>query len=88
MVFLQTLGSVDAPGSGMRKMPAPRAYVSILIVWEVLNLIAAGGRERAASVMGWVMVLTGIFVGPFGKKLVSFFNHIADTYGAPAPPNG
>lgn len=85
MVFLQTLGSVDMPGSGHRKMPAPRAYVAIIITWEGLNILASTGRERAAEIMGWVMLLTGLVVGPFGNKLSHFFTTVADTYGAKQP---
>lgn len=82
MVFLQTMGSFDMPGHGDRKMPAPRAYVAIIITWIGLNILSSTGRERAANVAGWVMVLTGLVAGPFGKKLGDFFKNVADTYGA------
>lgn len=82
MVFLQTLGSVDIPGHGHRKMPAPRAYVAIVVAWEGLNILASTGRERAASVAGWIMLLTGLVVGPMGDKLINFFNSVANNYGS------
>lgn len=71
MVLLQTIGSVDMPGSGPRKMPSPRSYLAIIIVWAVLQLLAdtGKGRDRAASVAGWVIILAGAVSGPFGSKL-------------------
>ena len=79
-ILLQTIGSFD-PVHGPRKMPAPKAYVTIVIVWAVLRLAADNGRERAASAMGWIVVLTGLVVGPAGQKLVGFFNNVANIYG-------
>lgn len=81
MIFLQSIGSVDMPGSGDRKMPAPRAYIAAIITWEGLNILASTGRARAASIAGWIMVLTAIVVGPFGEKLSNLFKKVADTYG-------
>ena len=68
------------PGRGPRKMPAPRAYLAAIIAWAALNLLADTGRERAASIVGWVLVLTSLVVGPMGaigengKRLINFLN--------------
>lgn len=74
MVLLQTLGSVDAPGKGNRKMPAPRVYLAVVVTWAVLQILADTGRERAASVVGWAMVIAGITVGPFGQRVINLIN--------------
>lgn len=84
MVVAQTIGSVDLPGSGPRKMPAPGVYVPVLVVWSVLQLVADAGFERGARIAGWIIMLTGAVVGPFGAKIVGLFNTVAAMYGHPA----
>ena len=81
MMFLQTLGSVDVK-NGPRKLPAPKAYVPVIIVWAGLQIVADTGRERAASTASWVMVLAGLVLGPAGQRLVGFFSSVANQYGA------
>lgn len=88
MVMLQTIGSVDMPGSGARKMPAPRSYMAIIIVWSVLQLGADAGYDRPASVFGWVVVLAGMVLGPFGTKVVNIFTSVANIYGNTGRPPG
>jgi len=83
MVALQTMGSVDMPGRGDRKMPSPRAYVAILVLFGTLHLIADAGAQRAASVMAWVTVLTGLVIGPFGTRLTNFYNAVANQFAIP-----
>jgi hypothetical protein len=86
MILLQTIGSVDMPGQGNRKLPAPRQYAAIIVAWGVLQLVADAGKEQAASTAGWVMVLAGTVVGPFGSRLISFFNTVATKLSnAPVP---
>jgi len=88
MVILQTIGSVDTPGKGERKMPAPRSYVAIIVLFGTLGLFADAGYERAANVMAWVTVLVGVVIGPFGKTLSNFYNSIANQFAIPPPgPN-
>lgn len=87
MVALQTMGSLDMPGKGPRKMPAPRSYVAIIVLFSTLHLIADAGMQRAAAVMAWGTVLVGLVLGPFGAKLSNFFNVVADKF-AIAPPTG
>lgn len=91
MVILQTLGSVDAPGRGPRKMPAPRAYAAIIVAWGVLQLVADSGGERAgraAKAVAWVIVLVGMVLGPFGSSLISLFNSVATSVAPTASPVG
>ena len=89
MIALQTIGSVDMPGRGARKMPSPRAYASIIITWGILQIIADSGGERAGRatrVTAWVIVLVGMVLGSFGTTLVNFLNNTATSL-APASTN-
>lgn len=87
MVVVQTIGSVDMPGKGARKMPSPRQYIAIVVTWLVLMFIAGinDGTARATRAIGWALVATGMFVGPFGKRVISLFNSIASTFGSTTP---
>lgn len=77
MVGLQTLGSVDMPGKGERKMPAPRSYIAIIALFTALGLVADAGAARAASAAAWITVLVGMIKGPFGGQLTNLINNIA-----------
>lgn len=87
MIFIQTIGSIDMPGRGARKMPAPREYVAILVAWLVLQLISGinAGAARAAAMFGWILVLAGMVVGPFGQKATGFMQTIANNFGITPP---
>jgi hypothetical protein len=90
MIFLQSMGSVDMPGKGARKLPSPRAYIATLVIWSILFLVGdkgSGNAARAAGAMGWLTVLAGLVVGPFGSQLVSLFNGVATAYAPVAPPS-
>ena len=82
MVIVQTIGSVDLPGRGPRKLPSPRSYVIILVAMGALQLASDAGYSRAAKTMAWLAVGAAVVLGPFGQKLVSFFNTVASA----APP--
>lgn len=89
MIILQTIGSIDMPGRGERKLPAPHQYVAILVTWLVLQLISSisAGAEKAAAAVGWALVATSLVVGPFGKQVVNLFNVIGSQWGNfPASP--
>lgn len=86
MVVLQTIGSIDLPNSKnapykvARKLPAPKQYVAIVIVWATLHLLGDAGYGRPSAIAGWVMVLTGMVTGPFGKRFVGFVQDAANLY--------
>lgn len=77
MIVLQTMGSVDMPGSGDRKMPSPRAYLATILIWSVLQVAADAGWDRPARVSAWLIVLSGMVFGPFGAKIVNLFTNVA-----------
>lgn len=84
-ILMQTIGSVDMPGRGPRKMPSPRQYVVFVAAWGVLNLVADAGMEKGANTAGWVILLAGSVVGPFGQRMVNLFNGIAGGFGINSP---
>lgn len=83
MIALQTLGAVDMPGQGNRKLPAPRQYVPVIIAWSGLQIFADVGQTRGAEIAGWVMVLAGSVLGPFGNKAASFLKSVATQFQSP-----
>jgi hypothetical protein len=85
MMALHTIGSVDMPGKGERKMPAPRSYISIIALFSILGVVADAGAERAAAAAAWATVLLGTIKGPFGGQLTNLINAIAPP-GAGAQP--
>lgn len=91
MIVLQTIGSIDLPNSKnapyavARKMPAPKQYVSIVVLWSTLHLLGDAGYGRPAAIVGWVLTLTGMVAGPFGTRFVSFLQTVAQQF--PVNPN-
>lgn len=92
---VETIGAID-PFGGKTFLPSPRRYAATWVVWFVLGMIAAGGG-KAADMAGQFSVLvltTMIFVGPFGKKAITFFRGVASGVSSvpetapPAPPPG
>lgn len=81
MLAIQTIGSLDLPGNGPRKLPAPRVYVAAIVLWSILGLIADAGAEKAAAMMGWVTVLTGAVLGPFGVTITNFLFTVGNQFG-------
>lgn len=88
MVGVQTIGSVDLPGHGDRKLPAPKQYVAIVVLWGLLGFVAdlSAGAARAASALSVLLLLTGMVLGPFGKRFVSFISGVSSLFPvAPQP---
>ena len=77
MIFLNTIGSVDMPGKGPRKMPSPRSYLAAITLFAILELVADAGMERGAAAAGWGAVLVSMVKGPFGNQLTNLLNAIA-----------
>lgn len=85
MILLTTIGSVDMPGHGNRKLPAPRSYVVVVVAWSALFLLVDAGKARAAAGAGWLLVLAGTVLGPFGKNAVSFLNAVSSQFAVKPP---
>jgi hypothetical protein len=97
MILVQTIGAVDLPGkasatsplggAGTRKMPSPRVYVPIVVLWGILGLVAETGAEqsRLASKLSLLVLLTGALLGPFGTTAIKFLNTVSTNFAIPAP---
>lgn len=97
-IGIQTLGAVDLlykKGELRRKLPAPKSYVAIVVVWVILGWVAqiSDNLARAAAALSGLILLTTLFVNTArperyttaGTRLVHFFNYIGDKFAPPAP---
>lgn len=88
MIIIKTFVAVDPmPGTGPRKMPAPKAYVPAIITWGILQLAADAGYERPASTFGWLVILASIVLGETGSRLIALFKWIGQVYGNIGQPS-
>jgi len=76
MILIQTIGTVDAK----HKLPAPRQFVAVSVVWGILFLMADTAAKQIAARLAVLIVLTGMVVGPFGKVAVGFLNKISKDF--------
>lgn len=90
LILLRTIGAVDMPGlkkkenEGVRKLPAPRTYLVVVIAWSTLGLMDDAGMGRAAATIGWVLDLAALLLAPFGT---SFLRVLQGTVELNAPPS-
>ena len=77
MLTLQTVGTIDAK----HKLPAPKQFVAISVLWASLFLIADMGYAKAAARFSLLLLLAASVVGPFGQRLIDFVNMIASRFG-------
>lgn len=82
MLIVQTIGSIDSK----QRLPAPRQFVAISVLWGILFLMADTSLNRIAARLSALIVLTGMVLGPFGKVAVSFLNKIAEEFAIPPVP--
>lgn len=76
MILIQTIGSIDAK----HKLPAPRQFVAVSVVWGILFLAADTAANKIAARLAVLIVITGMVIGPFGKVAVGFLNKIAQDF--------
>lgn len=90
MIAIQTIGAIDIPGHGPRKMPAPRTYVAVVVLWSIFGLMVDIGWARAAKAMAWVTVLTALLLpnSPSAKALIGFMKAVSSNFGTAPPPQG
>lgn len=81
MISFQTIGSIDAK----HKLPAPKQYVAICVAWCILFFAADTGAGRLASRLSGLILLTGMVAGPFGPRVVTFLQMVAQHF-AISPP--
>jgi hypothetical protein len=85
MIAIQTISSIDLPGQGKRKLPAPRNYIAIIIAWSILHTMDDADMGRAGAIMGWIFLLTGMVIGPFGTTATNFLESVAKNYAIQPP---
>lgn len=90
MLALQSIGSIDMK----HRLPAPRQFVAISVLWGILFLMADTGYAKFAARLSVLIVLTAGVVGPFGLKLANWLRSIANQFavspsaaGAATPPS-
>jgi len=93
MIVVQTIGAIDlpgnhGPGSKTRKLPAPRTYVAVVVLWSIFGLLVDAGQRKAAVTMAWVTVLTGAVIGPFGAIATNFLKTVAQNFQSAPPASG
>lgn len=86
MIAIRTMGALDMPGHGPRKLPAPRVYVAVIVLWSIFGLIYDAGQARIANVMAWITVLTAMVLGPFGPTAVQFLSYISSNFSNTTNP--
>lgn len=79
MMALQTIGSIDMK----HRLPAPRQYVAIIVLWVTFFLLAGTRLARSAAQLSVLALLTVLVIGPFGARLISFFEMIAKRFAIP-----
>ncbi len=87
MVLVQTIGSTDIFTDGPRKLPAPKQYVAIGVLWAILHLFEGTRLERPAAALSVVVLLAAAVLGPFGVVALSFLAYVSGRFSlAPASP--
>lgn len=81
MMALQSIGSID----DKHRLPAPKQFVAISVLWGLLFLAADTGYARIASRLSLLVLLTATVVGPFGTRLTGWLTGIAQRF-AISPP--
>lgn len=82
MVVLQTVGTIDT----QRKMPAPKQYAAITVLWGIFFLGADLGAERVMRALSMLVILPAIVIGPFGKRMLAFIETVSYYFQADNSP--
>ncbi len=89
MMLIQTVASADIFTKGPRKLPAPKQYVAIGVLWVIFHMFEGSRYERVVAQLSVLVLLTGIVLGPFGGTLLSFLAYVGARFSlAPASPDG
>ncbi len=89
MVLVQTIGSTDIFTPGPRKLPAPKQFVAIAVLWSILHTAGETRFARPAAHLSILVLLTAAVLGPFGAQLIAFLDFVGQRFSlAPASPGG
>jgi hypothetical protein len=70
MIIIQILNGIDLPGHGPRKLPAPKMFVAVIVLWSIFGLLVDAGQARAAKIMAWAAVLVALLGPPLAAGVV------------------
>lgn len=76
MLVTQTVGTIDSK----HRLPAPRQFVAISVLWGILFLAADTTMNKLAARLSALILLTGMVLGPFGKVAINFLNWVATSF--------
>lgn len=76
MIVIQTIGTVDTK----HRLPAPRQFVAVSVLWGILFLLADTTMNKLAARLSVLVVLTGMVIGPFGRVAIGFLNAVAKNF--------
>jgi hypothetical protein len=89
MVIVQTIGSTDIFTAGPRKLPAPKQFVAIGVLWSIFHLFEGSKYERTVSALSVLVLLSAIVLGPFGGVALGFLSYVSSRFSlAPAGSGG
>ena len=89
MVLVQTIGSTDIFTPGPRKLPAPKQFVAIGVLWAILHMAVGTRFERPAAQLSGLVLLTAMVLGPFGPQFLAFLGYVSQRFSlAPANAGG
>ena len=89
MVLVQAVGSTDIFTPGPRKLPAPKQFVAIGVLWSLLHMAEGTRLERPAAQLSVLVLLTAMVLGPFGPQFLAFLGYVSQRFSlAPASPAG
>ena len=100
MILVQTIASADIFTKGPRKLPAPKQYVAIGVLWAILHMFEGTRFARVAAQLSVLVLLAGAVLGPFGGVAIGFLSYVSQRFSlapaaspgggssSPAPPPG
>lgn len=89
MVVVQTIGSTDIFTAGPRKLPAPKQFVAIGVLWSIFHLFEGTRLERTAAGLSALVLLSAMVLGPFGGVALGFLSYVSSRFSlAPASTAG
>lgn len=89
MIVVQTLGSTDIFTAGPRKLPAPKQFVAIGVLWGIFHLFEGSKYERVFASLSILVVLSAAVLGPFGGVALGFLSYVSSRFSlAPAGSGG
>ena len=91
MILVQTVGSTDIFTKGPRKLPAPKQFVALGVLWGIFHLFEGSRYGRLVASLSVLVVLTGMVLGPFGGVALGFLKYVSTRFTlapASAPDGG